>query len=251
MIIVALAPVAKSTTAAETSSPTTEWKVPPSEATSCWARPIRRSSALRRPSVAITCTASSSAPAARWASRAPRRIRVSLSAPPVTATTMRSLAGQGCVDLVRAPVVVERVVDPVGQPEQRQLAQRGEVADPEVRRERGVDLLGLVDVAVRHPPAQRVGRHVDQLDLVGGADHLVRHGLALPDPGDPLDLVVERLEVLDVDGGDDVDARRRGAPRRPAARFSCRLPGTLVCASSSTQHHRRLAGDDRRRCPSR
>ena len=94
MIIVALVPAAKSTTAAETSSPTTEWKVPPTEATSSWARSSRRSSALCRPSVAITCTASSSAPAARWASRAPRRISVSLSGPPVTATTMRSLAGQ-------------------------------------------------------------------------------------------------------------------------------------------------------------
>ena len=60
MIIVAFAPVAKSTTASETSSPTTEWKVPPSDATSCWARAIRRSSALRSPSVATTWTASRS-----------------------------------------------------------------------------------------------------------------------------------------------------------------------------------------------
>ena len=50
------------------------------------------------------------------------------------------------------------------------------------------------------------GRHVDQLDLVGGADHRVGDGLALDDAGDPLDDVVDRLEVLDVDGGDDVDA---------------------------------------------
>ncbi len=38
------------------------------------------------------------------------------------------------------------------------------------------------------------------------ADHLVGHRLALPDAGDPLDLVVEGLEMLDVDGGDHVDA---------------------------------------------
>jgi hypothetical protein len=95
-IMVALAPPAKSTMAAETSSPTTEWKVPPSEATSCCAREIRRSSGLRRPSVAITWTARSSDPAARWASRAPRRSRVSLSSPPVTATTILSLVGQVC-----------------------------------------------------------------------------------------------------------------------------------------------------------
>ena len=38
------------------------------------------------------------------------------------------------------------------------------------------------------------------------ADDGVGHGLALRDPGDPLDDVVERLEVLDVDRRDDVDA---------------------------------------------
>ena len=36
--------------------------------------------------------------------------------------------------------------------------------------------------------------------------HGVGHGLALLDAGDLLDHVVERLEVLDVDRGDDVDA---------------------------------------------
>ena len=35
---------------------------------------------------------------------------------------------------------------------------------------------------------------------------VVGHRLSLEDPGDPLDDVVERLEVLDVDGRDDVDA---------------------------------------------
>ena len=103
-------------------------------------------------------------------------------------------------------VVLQRVVDLVGHPQQRQLAEGAEVADPEVVAERGVDLLGGVDVAVGHPPAQRLGRHVDQLDLVGGADDLVGDRLPLLDAGDALDDVVERLEVLDVDGGDDVDA---------------------------------------------
>jgi hypothetical protein len=67
------------------------------------------------------------------------------------------LGGPGRFDRVCAAVVVERVVDTVRQPEQCELAQRGEVADPEVRRQRGVDLLGSVDVAVRHPAPQRVG----------------------------------------------------------------------------------------------
>ena len=58
---------------------------------------------------------------------------------------------------------------------------------------------------MRHPPAQRLGRHVDELDLVGAPHHLVGHRLALLHTGDALDDVVHRLEVLDVDRRDDVD----------------------------------------------
>ena len=82
-------------------------------------------------------------------------------------------------DAVAFAVVLERLVDAVGDPQQRELAQRGEVAGPEVVRERGVDLLGRVDVAVRHAPAQRLRRHVDELDLIGLAHDLVGDRLAL------------------------------------------------------------------------
>ena len=82
------------------------------------------------------------------------------------------------VDAVGLAVLLERLVDPVGDPQQRELAQRAEVARPEVVGERGVDLLGRVDVAVRHAPAERLGRHVDQLDLVGGAHDRVGDRLA-------------------------------------------------------------------------
>ena len=63
----------------------------------------------------------------------------------------------GRVDAVVGAVPLQALVDAVREPEQGQLAQGGEVADPEVVRQRGVDLLGLVDVAVRHPTAQRLG----------------------------------------------------------------------------------------------
>ena len=76
----------------------------------------------------------------------------------------------------------------------------------EVVAERGVDPVCGVHVAVGQPAAQRLRGHVDQLDLVGGPHDLVRDGLPLLDAGDPLDDVVERFEVLDVDGRDDVDA---------------------------------------------
>ncbi len=97
----------------------------------------------------------------------------------------------GGADVVLTAVLLEVLVDPVRDPEQCQLAQGGEVAGAEVVREGGVHLVGLVDVAVRHPAAQRLGRHVDQLDLVGPADDLVGDGLTLPDAGDRLDDVAE------------------------------------------------------------
>ena len=58
-----------------------------------------------------------------------------------------------------------------------------------------------------HAPTQRLGAHVDQLDLVGRSHDLVGNGLALGDAGDALNDVVQRLEVLDVDRRDDGDAR--------------------------------------------
>ena len=120
---------------------------------------------------------------------------------------------------------------------------------PEVVAERGVDLLGRVDVAVGHAAAQRLGGHVDQLDLVGGPDDRVGHRLALLDAGDPLDHVVERLEVLDVDGGDHVDARRRAAPRRPASASRCGSRARW-CGPARRRARPRAGGRGRRRRPS-
>ena len=109
------------------------------------------------------------------------------------------------LDPVPRAVLGEPLVDPVGEPGERELAQRGEVAGPEVVGERRVDPLGRVDVAAREAVAQRERREVDELDLVGAADDLVGDRLALLDAGDLLDDVVERLEVLDVQRRDDVD----------------------------------------------
>ena len=143
----------------------------------------------------------------RAAIRAPRRIRVS----PSCAAGQRDhdpLAGlPGGLDAVLGPVPLQALVHLVGQPEQGQLPQGGEVAGAEVVGQRGVDLLRRVDVPVRHPAAQRLRGDVDQFDLVRGPDHGVRHGLPLRHAGDLLDHVVEGFQVLDVDVGDDFDAR--------------------------------------------
>ena len=98
-----------------------------------------------------------------------------------------ALAGlPGGGDAVLLAVALQPFLDAVGQPEQREFAQRGEVAGPEVVRQCGVDLVGLVDVAVRHSAAQRLRGHVDEFDLLGGADHGVGDGFALGHAGDGL-----------------------------------------------------------------
>jgi hypothetical protein len=115
----------------------------------------------------------------------------------------------GLGDPVPFPVVVQALVHPIGHPQEGQLAQSREVAYPEVVAERGADLVGPVDVPVRHPASETLGGHVDQLDLVGRPHDVVRHPFALHHPGDLGHDVVERLKVLDVDRGDDVDPRRQ------------------------------------------
>ena len=111
----------------------------------------------------------------------------------------------GPADAVPLAVLGKGVVHPIRDPQQCQLTERRQVARSEVVAKRRVDLLGRIDVAVRHTAPQRLGIHVDELDLVGGAYGAVGDGLTLADAGDLFDDVVERLEMLDVDGGDDVD----------------------------------------------
>ena len=89
---------------------------------------VRRRRARRR---RTTCTPSSS-PWARWAMRAARRISASVPGAPVTATTTRSRVSHGLGDAVTLAVLLEADVDLVGDPQQRQLAERAEVAGAEV-----------------------------------------------------------------------------------------------------------------------
>ena len=120
------------------------------------------------------------------------------------AFTRRPGAGDG----VGLHVGQQLLVDPLGGPAQRQLAQRGQVARREIMLERPLGLLGDVDLALLQPLDQVVGRQIDQLDRVGAVEHRIRHGLAHPHMGDLRDHVVEALDMLDVDGGVDVDAAR-------------------------------------------
>ncbi len=59
------------------------------------------------------------------------------------------------VNAMRLAVLLERLVHPIGEPHQRELTQRTQVPLAEEVGERRVDLLGRIDVAVGHAPAQR------------------------------------------------------------------------------------------------
>ena len=121
-----------------------------------------------------------------------------------------ALAGfPGLPDAMLGPVLQQAFFHPVSHPQQGELAQGGEVTDTEVVGQRCVDLLGGIHVAVRHPPPQRLRRHVDDLDLPGGTDDGVRDGLPLRHAGDLLHDVVDRLQMLDVDRGDHGDPGRQ------------------------------------------
>ena len=67
-------------------------------------------------------------------------------------------------------------------------------------------LIGDVDLAFPQALDQRLGRQIDQLDLVGVLKHAVGHGFPHPDAGDAFDDVVQAFQMLDVQRGQDVDA---------------------------------------------
>ena len=94
-----------------------------------------------------------SAAGARGDPRAPAEQGFTLG--PARQGDHHSLAGLPlAVDVVFGPVVLQGVVDLVGQPEQGEFAQRGEVAQPEVVGKRRVDAFRRVDGAQREPVPQ-------------------------------------------------------------------------------------------------
>ena len=109
-------------------------------------------------------------------------------------------------DGVRLHLGEQLVVDALGGPAQRELAQRRQVARREEVLERPLGLLRDVDLAFLQPLDQVVGRQVDELDRVGPVEDGIGHRLAHADAGDLRDDVVQALDVLDVERRVDVDA---------------------------------------------
>ena len=261
---VAFSSRAKSSRALGTSSPTTVCRVAPRLTASSRTLPICGADTPESPSPRTTCTTISSA-LDFDAMRDALRTRVSDSGPPVTATTTRSRASQ--VSVIWFSSRYFSSAASTWSASHSSASSRSAVRLPaaEVVGQRRVDAFGRVHVAVGEPAPQRFRRDVDQLDLVGGAHHLVGHLLLLLDAGDLGDDVVEAFQVLDVDRGDDGDAGveqlldvlpalgvlaargvgvgelvdqhdlRAGAPaprRRRARRSACR--GTRCSAAGST-----------------
>ena len=106
--------------------------------------------------------------------------------------------------------VLELALDAPGDQPQGELAQGRQVRLGEELLERDLGPIGRVDVAVLHPLPERVGAHVDELDLVGGQQDLVGEALVDRRAGDRGDRVGDALEVLDVHRASRRGCRRRG-----------------------------------------
>ncbi len=99
------------------------------------------------------------------------------------------------------------VIDVLGGLAQGELAQGAEVLLPEEVLERGLRLRRRVDLALPQPVPQLRAREVDVHDRVCFADDAVRDALLHFEAGRGLHDVLDALEMLDVAGGHDGDAR--------------------------------------------
>ena len=111
---------------------------------------------------------------------------------PDAVSTSPTVFVTGATDANRVRVI--RRIDLNGQPQQRQLAQRSQIPGAKVVRQRRVDALRGVYVAVGQPAPQRLRGDVDQVDLGRAAHHLVGHGFVLLDAGDLGDDIVEAFQ---------------------------------------------------------
>ncbi len=98
-----------------------------------------------------------------------------------------------------------RRIDTIGRPAQREFAQRHQVRLAEEAFDRRADLAGHVDLALLQALQQIIRGQVDQLDLVGLVEHVVRDRLALAGARNLRDQVVQAFEVLDVERRPDID----------------------------------------------
>ena len=108
-------------------------------------------------------------------------------------------------ELLALDVVVEGAVDGAGDAVEGHFAEGDEVAAAEEVGEGALGAVDGVDVAAAHAGDEGFGGEVGDDDFVGAIEDPVGHGLADGDAGEALDARREAFDVLDVDGGEDVD----------------------------------------------
>ncbi len=112
-------------------------------------------------------------------------------------TITRSVADSGKLVGLGAAVAA---IDQVGDLRQGDLTQPGQVRRGEEVLQRRTDPVGRVDLAGVEPLDQVFDRDVDVDKLIGLGQDAIGNAFLDFDVGDPLDLVVEALQMLDVHG---------------------------------------------------
>ncbi len=96
-------------------------------------------------------------------------------------------------------------VDALGHRLESKLAQRGQVGGAEETVQGRARLLGHIDLALLEAVDQLARGQIHQHQIACLGDQGVGDGLAHPHAGDACDGVVEAFQMLDVDGGPDID----------------------------------------------
>src|SRR5262245_63544231 len=109
--------------------------------------------------------------------------------------------------------------------------------------ERALGLLGHVDLALFQALDQIVWGEIDELDGVGTVEDRVRHGLAHAHMRDLRDHVVKALDVLDIDGGINVDSVSEQLFDVEVA-LGMAAAGHVGVGELVDQHDLRMSGDD-------
>ena len=98
------------------------------------------------------------------------------------------------------------LIDPIRGAAKRKLAKSRQVGRGEKVLQGPLGLLRDVDLSFLETLDQIVRGEIDQFDGVGAIEHAIGHCLAHADVRDLSDDVVQAFDVLNVDGGVDVDA---------------------------------------------
>ena len=123
--------------------------------------------------------------------------------------------GPGTADGMRLHIVHHVAVDMLGDPAQGEFAQGRQIAGRKEMAERPFRLRLDVNLAFAKTLEQVFRRQIDKFDFIGFIQNGVRHGFAHMDAGDLGDDVIQAFDVLDIDGGEDVDTRSQHSPRHP------------------------------------